>query len=427
MAADIKVYQGNQIGGCITVISTNKTKIVIDFGESLPGSEIVENIEFDWRKEKVDAVFFTHYHGDHIGRFMEIPDDVDLYMGDVTFKVMLNIQKSIKDGKAAVHKLMERLGNGSITFIERGVPIEVNDDITVTGYEVDHSAFDAFMYFVEADGTNILHTGDFRDHGHRGHVIKNGVDHNIILDVIDYYILQNGRRKVDILITEGTMMGERSNEKRFSEKDLMTWAADYFKENRYIFLKISSTNVDSLASFYQAAKINGMGMYVNSYILNQFRVYRAAGRKHGTKMYDFYGAKQLPFLPNFDGEEDLEAQKILDEMRKKGFVAIVGEYDPYERIMNALSDVNPKMIYSMWDGYLNPKKPAYNEKLTIFCQKYNAIIKHTSGHAYPELIEQVINKVNPTQMIWPIHTENVKGFLDLNISDELKGKVRVDG
>ena len=239
---------------------------------------------------------------------------------------------------------------------ERGVPIEVNDDITVTGYEVDHSAFDAFMYFVEADGTNILHTGDFRDHGHRGHVIKNGVDHNIILDVIDYYILQNGRRKVDILITEGTMMGERSNEKRFSEKDLMTWAADYFKENRYIFLKISSTNVDSLASFYQAAKINGMGMYVNSYILNPFRVYRAAGRKHGTKMYDFYGAKQLPFLPDFDGEEDLEAQKILDEMRKKGFVAIVGEYDPYERIMNALSAVNPKMIYSMWDGYLNPKK-----------------------------------------------------------------------
>ena len=367
MAADIKVYQGNQIGGCITVISTNKTKIVIDFGESLPGSEIVENIEFDWRKEKVDAVFFTHYHGDHIGRFMEIPDDVDLYMGDVTFKVMLNIRKCIRDGETAVHKLMERLENGSITFIERGVPIEVNDDITVTGYEVDRSAFDTFMYYVEADGTNILHTGDFRDHGHRGHVIKNGVDHNIILDVIDYYILQNGRRKVDILITEGTMMGERSNEKRFSEKDLMTWAAD------------------------------------------------------------FYGAKQLPFLPDFDGEEDLEAQKILDEMRKKGFVAIVGEYDYYERIMNALSDVNPKMIYSMWDGYLNPKKPAYNEKLAIFCQKYNAIIKHTSGHAYPELIEQVINKVNPTQRIWPIHTENVKGFLDLNISDELKGKVRIDG
>ena len=65
----------------------------------------------------MDAVFFTHYHGDHIGRFMEIPDDVDLYMGEVTFKVMLNIRRAIKD--AAVAKLTERFENGSITFVER--------------------------------------------------------------------------------------------------------------------------------------------------------------------------------------------------------------------------------------------------------------------------------------------------------------------
>jgi ribonuclease J len=76
MAAKINVYQGDQIGGCITVIATDKTKIVIDFG-------------------------------DHIGRFMEIPDDVDLYMGEVTFKVMLNIRRAIKD-EVAVAKLTER-------------------------------------------------------------------------------------------------------------------------------------------------------------------------------------------------------------------------------------------------------------------------------------------------------------------------------
>ena len=90
MSTEIKIYQGNQIGGCITVITADASKIVIDFGESLPGAEIVENIEFDWENEKVDAVFFTHYHGDHIGRFMEIPDEVDLYMGKVT-----SIQKDL--------------------------------------------------------------------------------------------------------------------------------------------------------------------------------------------------------------------------------------------------------------------------------------------------------------------------------------------
>ena len=135
MAAKINVYQGDQIGGCITVIATDKTKIVIDFGENLPGAERESNIDFDWKNENVDAVFFTHYHGDHIGRFMEIPDDVDLYMGEVTFKVMLNIRRAIKD-EVAVAKLTERFENGSITFVERAVPIRIYDDIIVTGYEV---------------------------------------------------------------------------------------------------------------------------------------------------------------------------------------------------------------------------------------------------------------------------------------------------
>ena len=420
--SDIRILQGNQIGGCITVISTNKTKIVIDFGENLPGAEKETNIDFDWEHENVDAVFFTHYHGDHIGRFMEIPDDVDLYMGEVTFKVMLNIRKAIKD-EQAVKKLTERFENGSITFVERAVPICINDDIIVTGYEVDHSAYDAFMYLVEADGINILHTGDFRDHGHRGHTLKNGVDHNTMLDVIKYYVHKDGRQ-VDVLITEGTMMGERANEEKFSEKDLLNWAKEYFKEHRHIFLKISSTNVDSLASFYQAAKANGMTMYVNRYILKQFRVYRAAGRKHGTRMYDFLEAKQIPFISDKEDADNEETYKTLDDMRKNGFVAIVGEYDHYERVMDKLADVNPEMIYSMWKGYLDPEKDAYNKELDDFCKKYHAFQKHTSGHAYPEFLAQVITAVNPTQMIWPIHTVNAEGFRELNISDELKRKVK---
>ena len=421
---DIKIFQGNQIGGCITVISTNKTKIVIDFGENLPGAEKKSNIEFDWKKEKVDAVFFTHYHGDHIGRFLEIPDDVDLYMGEVTFKVMLNIRRAIKD-EAAVAKLTERFENGTITFVERAVPICINDDIVVTGYQVDHSAYDAFMYLVEADGTNILHTGDFRDHGHRGHTFKNGEDHNTMLDVIKYYVHKNGR-KVDVLITEGTMMGERAEEEKLSEKELRDWAKEYFKDHRYIFLKVSSTNVDTLASFYQAAKANGMTMYANRYNLKQFRVYRAAGRKHGTGMYDFRDAKQIPFIADGDDADNSETYQILDDMRKNVFVAIVSEYDHYERVMDELADVNPEMIYSMWDGYLDPERDAYNEKLAKFCEKYHAFRKHTSGHAYPEFIAQVITTVDPQQMIWPIHTETAEEFMKLDISDELKGRVKYD-
>ena len=425
MPANIKVYQENQIGGCITVINTEDTKIVIDFGESLPGCEVEEEYDFDWDKEKVDAVFFTHYHGDHIGRFMQIPYDVDLYMGDVTYKVLLNIRETLHDYDA-VDKLITCKKRGKLHIIEENTPVSIGNDITVTAYSVDHSAYDAYMYYVEAGGTRILHTGDYRDHGHIGHVIKNGKEQNVVLDMIKYYVLQNGKRKVDVLITEGTMMGDRFRDERFSEKQLLAWADYYFKEHKYIFLKISSTNVDSLASFYQAAKNNGMAMYANGYILKQFRVYREAGRKHNTHMYDFSLAEGIPYpdKPGISEADRKRAEEKINKMKQNGFVMIVSEWDYYEGIMDYFKELNPEMIYSMWDGYIDPDNRAYNEKLAKFCKKHNAFSKHTSGHAYPELIEQVIKLVNPTSCIWPIHTENVDGFDNLDIGDELKKKIR---
>ncbi|ORU00167.1 beta-lactamase domain protein [Anaerovibrio sp. JC8] len=424
MACSIKIYNEDRIGGCVTELATEKTKILIDFGLSLPGAKDTTNIKYDWDKERVDAVFFTHYHGDHIGRFMEIPDDVIMYMGRITFKVLLNIRKALHDWDT-VNSMKARLTKGTIKFVEVNESIAINDDVVVTGFAVDHSAYDALMYLVEADGRNILYTGDFRDHGHRGHKKGKNGDRNIILEVIEKHILKDGRR-VDDLIIEGTMMGERSQEKRFSEKDLMAWATEYFKEHRHIFLRISSTNADSLASFYQAARKNGIKMYANKYILQQFKVYRQAGKRWHTSMYNFYNVQPLPFISDKEGADNTQALNIIREMRKKGFVAVVREAEHYERVMDELSDTKPELIYSMWDGYLNPENQAYDEKLAAFCKKYNAFSKHTSGHAFTELIEQVINKVNPTHKIWPIHTENVAGFRALNISEELKSKLQED-
>ena len=70
MGTKVKVLKGDQIGGCVVLVSTSQAKICIDFGENLPGQEGEKEIraELSWDEEKVDAVFFTHYHGDQIGR-----------------------------------------------------------------------------------------------------------------------------------------------------------------------------------------------------------------------------------------------------------------------------------------------------------------------------------------------------------------------
>jgi ribonuclease J len=139
-------------------------------------------------------------------------------------------------------------------------------------------------------------------------------------------------------------------------------------------------------------------------------------------MYDFYGTELFPFE---EGPDAAETLRKLDKMRKEGFIAIVSETEHYQKIMDALQDVKPVLVYSMWEGYIDPKKEnCYNKNLADFCKKYNAIPKHTSGHAYPSFIAQVITAVNPTQCIWPIHTEFRDSFFDLDISDELKAKIK---
>ena len=404
---NIKIYQGNQIGGCITEISTDTTKIIIDFGESLPGAEVVENIEYDWAKENVDAVFFTHYHGDHIGRFMEIPDDVDLYMGEVTRKVLINLNTALHNTEV-VDKLINRPG---INHLEIRKTIEIGD-IKVTPYSVDHSAFDAYMFLVETPDKNILHTGDYRDHGHRGHKKdKNGNDMNVMLEVINRYVKDYGRRKIDVLITEGTMLGVRKNDKRYSEKQMLKDAKELFRNNKYVFLKISSTNVDSLATFYHAARENGMGFYANRYVLNQLETFSEAGKKY-TEFYDFKEVWPIIFtntedMNNSKYKRGYEGQRR--HMREKGFVILVSEYDNYDKLIEEFSDLPTIFLYSLWDGYITKEKGkgAYNEKLAKFCEKHNAIPMHTSGHAYPEFIEQVKSVVEANKVI-AIHTEGDK-------------------
>ena len=73
---NITIHRGaNQIGGCITEIATTKAKIIIDLGSNLPGNRVKElTIEQVTQiTADADAIFYTHYHGDHIGLFHLVP------------------------------------------------------------------------------------------------------------------------------------------------------------------------------------------------------------------------------------------------------------------------------------------------------------------------------------------------------------------
>lgn len=404
METYIKVLHGNQIGGCVVIICCRHTKICIDFGENLPGYE-GNRLEIDWEAEGIDAVFFTHYHGDHIGRFMEIPLGIPLYMGSTARKIMLNIQKALQD-----EEKVRILSDGNrIHEMEVGKPVLIGE-IRVTPYMVDHSAYDAFMFLVETSDKKILYTGDFRNHGYRG---------KALLPMLRKYITRYGKRRIDILITEGTSMG-RQEESVFSETGMLEAAKKIFAKHKYVFLICSSTNLDSLASFYHAAVSYGMGMYANHYVYSQLKTFRETAGA----ITDFYYFKYI-YEIRFRFQLPRSKQTQEEHMREKGFVTVIKAEEAYEGWIERFSDLNPVVIYSMWEGYLDPDQKAYKKDLHAFVEKYHAIHLHTSGHAPASLIEEVIREINPAEEIIPIHTEWAEGFQKLNLKQELKDRVRV--
>ena len=206
----IIIHRGiDQIGGCITEIATDNAKILIDLGQNLPDGEGIVNDDFanfdviEQLTNNVDAIFYTHYHGDHLGLFHLVPDSISQYIGKVAKKVALCKHQRlsfIKDRKEESEIEIAKI-EAMHSFVAQEV-ITVGD-IKVTPYFVSHSAYDAFMFLIESNGKRILHTGDFRGHGY----LSKGLP-----PTIEKLILKQG--KIDFLITEGTMLSRLSEKVR---------------------------------------------------------------------------------------------------------------------------------------------------------------------------------------------------------------------
>ncbi len=363
----IIVHRGtHQIGGCATEIKTNTSRILIDAGSELDSNTPLSIAGITSGTTNCNAVLFTHYHGDHIGLLESVNNDIPMYIGELS-KRIIELQ-NFRQHSYDISRVQ------SIRTYKTAEPIYFGD-IKVTPYMVDHSAFDSHMFLIEAEGKKILHTGDFRTHGFRG---------KGLIPTVEKYV-----GKVDLLICEGTTIS-RSNVASMTENALSTKAKTLFNDNKYVFIVCASTNIDRIAAFCSAVP-RGKYCLCDSYqksVLDE--VVKTSG-KHSS-LYTF--PKMMVYRDNLN-----------EKMVQRGFCMFIR---PGNRLSNKVlekyKEYNPLVIYSMWSGYLDE-----NQALKDLQKSYRMEILHTSGHADITALHSLIDTINPDKIL-PIHTTQPNSF-----------------
>lgn len=414
MSTNIEFLHADQIGGCVTLISTDTTKICIDFGENLPGSKHKEALEVEGLTSgevQYDAVFFTHYHGDHIGRFNKILPGIPLYMSQICRYALLNIYHALAKHNAQ-HKtqigILEDKTRNHVLWPQQTVQV---GDIKVTPYTIDYSAEAAMMFLIETPDKRILHMGDFRTHGFMGEKLKK---------LLLHYVLGLGLRSkpVDILITEGTNMTREEGE-LLTEDELFTQACALMREHKLVFCICSSTNFIRLRNFYRAARDAHKIVLASRCMLEQVKSYYQYKLDLYAYLNNCKQDRQLRLLGMYslllDKEvlQDKTAYKLQEKkLRERGaliFLSGTQAAEKLQRLVAQYSDLQPLVIYSQWSGYINDKKAEYyNAELAEACAACNTVQLHTSGHASKEVVEEIIRFVNPREYVAIIHSEQAE-------------------
>jgi ribonuclease J len=412
----IKVHRGHdQIGGCITEISTDTSRIFIDFGQNLPGNgepttpeedeTLVKEI-FAQNKKQNEAVFYTHGHEDHIGLFEYIPEDISQYMSEGT-KGLLEIKYDVlyEGANLKVNEFLEKECDSleysdalnrliyadnkckllnKIQVWQRTSPRKVLEcicigDIKVTPFFNCHSIYDSHMFFIEADGKRIWHMGDYREHGYLG---------KGLIPTLKKYATD-----IDVLITEGTML--KREDKCIHERIVSYKMQNVMRAFKYVFVLASATDIERLAAIKRASIDAAKPLYISSLFMKKTMVYFTERESKLSKGL-------FSFEPLFYND------RMLKKLKQTGMTMVVGtsQMKRVKGLLDKLPQEETLLIYSSWDGYYkDPEQVKVNPKYKEFRDMfYNVVDIHTSGHADRQTIEKVIKTVKPKEVVC-IHKE----------------------
>ena len=393
----ITIHRGSdQIGGCVTEYEEQGWRLFVDYGEQLPGTphsgETLRVEGLTHGDVSKSALLITHYHGDHIGRIGDLPKELPIFIGEIARDIQLALSEHLRFVDETSVDILGRLKVAN-TF-RPGIEFEFGP-FKIMPVTIDHSAFDAYAFRIEADDLKVFHTGDFRTHGFRSSKLP---------AVIDKYV---GR--VDYVVCEATNVS-RPEFTNKPEYELQNEFEAAFKENKFNIVYLSSTNIDRLFAIYHAALRAGRPFYVDAYQKHIMDIVTSRDNLWGKSRLYKYGDYQ-PIPLQKDGNEFRVNDKFVEFAEEKGYVLVARANQRFDNLIERLPGESKVKYLSMWKRYVDPACPAYNPNLAnSLGENFKHI--HTSGHCDMGSLRNLFDMLRPKAII-PIHTDNPKAFVDL--------------
>ena len=403
----LTIHRGtHEIGGSCVEVSTAATRIVLDLGmplvdaalepfdqQSIRGKSTEELLAcgvlprvtglFD-ASPAPQAIFLSHAHLDHVGLLQYSRPEIQVHASEGTSKLML---------AGAVFAGRTELPRERYHQVQHEVPVTIGD-MRITPFSVDHSAYDSMAFLVEAEGKAILYSGDFRAHGRKPWMIANLRE-------------KAGKRKIDVLVTEGTHLGSDSVT-GITEVELQDNVLKHIKEAPGIVLPcFSPTDVDRLVTFYKVTRNAGRMFVVDAYAA--FIMYLVAKKAHipppkrenGVCVYynQTFLSKPSGRLHEAFQEDRIFPEEILANPSRyvMTFRPSIAELD--------FKGVLPKRcrcVYSYWKGYL-VKEDWVTLQKQVQAANGDFIHAHTSGHIFIDDLRDFVQAVKPGTIV-PMHT-----------------------
>lgn len=399
----ITVHRGTrQIGGNLIEIGTDQTRLLFDAGANLPpldGPKTEDPFELEGLtcgKPAFDWVFLSHHHNDHCGLLGKLLPGIPVFAGEETKRILNVIADFTNRPRPEIN-----LG------FRDGQPVQL-DGIRVTPIGVEHSAKDAYMFLIQADGKNVLYTGDFRTS-------------EKAVSTVRKWLGEGGQ--LDLLITEGTNIcpGKEAQTGKFQgEAWIQHRAAGRLRVHQgsgTMFVLCSSANEARIQAFTRVAT-----RFCRTVCEDLFQ---SAVRGHMDENVQRFvanpvekGSRAWPYFETLYQQKALVGAETLARLPGQKLIFVRTSMLPFmKRYMAARppeEEQHPLLFYSMWEAY---KQTAAVQKVLEFCRErsISVVSLHTSGHAGRDTVKALIDGLCPAALL-PIHcaAEDREEFLSLH-------------